>query len=64
MKIEDCIQDERRVIMDELYQVRGLLNTDVKMDEIDERLNEIVNEDEDIIKFTRKLEKLVKSSFS
>ena len=64
MKIADCIQDERRVIMDELLQVRGLLNTGAKMDEIDGRLTEIVNEDEDITKFTRKLEKLVKSSFS
>ena len=63
MKIADCIQDERRVIMDELWQVRGLLNTDAKMDEIDERLNDIVNDDEDITKFSRKLEKLVKSSF-
>ena len=63
MKIADCIQDEKRVIMDELWQVRGLLNTDAKMDEIDERLNDIVNDDEDITKFTRKLEKLVKSSF-
>ena len=63
-QIEQCIKDERVAILDELYQFRGLLNTRAKMDEIDERLNDMVNEDEDIDKFTKKLEKLIKSSFN
>ena len=63
-QIEQCIKYQRVAILDELYQFRGLLNTRAKMDEIDERLNDMVNEDEDIDKFTKKLEKLIKSSFN
>ena len=63
-QIEQCIKYERVAILDELYQFRGLLNTRAKMDEIDERLNDMVNEEEDIDKFSKKLEKLIKSSFN
>ena len=49
-------------LLDELYKVKGLLNTDVKMEQIHERLTDVVNEDENLTKFSKKLERLVKSS--
>jgi hypothetical protein len=62
-QIKDCIRDEAFVIVDELHKVKGLLNTDVKREQIHERLTDIVNEDENLTKFSKKLERLVKSSF-
>jgi hypothetical protein len=62
-KIKDCIEDEKFVIIDELYRVEGFLNTEIKTDEIDDRLNDVVNEDEDITKFNTKLKRVVKSVF-
>jgi hypothetical protein len=63
-QIEECIKDDRVVIIDELRQVRGLLHVDIKKDEIDERLNDIVYNDKDITKFVEKLDKLIKHSFN
>jgi hypothetical protein len=63
-QIEERIKDERVVIIDELRQVRGLLNVDIKKDEIDERLNDIINYDKDITKFVENLDKLIKNSFN
>lgn len=62
-QIKNCIRDEAFVIVDELYKVKGLLNTDVKREQIHERLTDVVNEDENLTKFSKKLERLVKSSF-
>lgn len=62
--IEECIQDETSAILHELRNVTGFLNTDVKIDEIDERLNDVVNDDEGITKLDNKLKKLVKSIFN
>jgi hypothetical protein len=62
-QVEECIKDERVVIKNELWQVRGLLNVDIKKDEIDERLNDIVSNDKDITKFVEKLDKLIKDFF-
>ena len=45
------------------YKVKGLLNTDVKRQQIHERLTDIVDEDENLTKFSKKLERLIKSSF-
>lgn len=62
-QIKDCIRDEAFVIVDELYKVKGLLNTNVKREQIHERLTDVVNEDENLTQFSKKLERLVKSSF-
>ena len=62
-QIKDCIRDEAFVIVDELYKVKGLLNTDVKMEQIHERLTDVVNEDENLTKFSKKLERLVNDHF-
>ena len=35
--------------------MKGFLNTEIKIEEIDERLNDVVNEDEDITKLNTKL---------
>jgi hypothetical protein len=63
-QVEECIKDEKVVIINELWQGRGLLNVDIKKDEIDERLNDIVSNDKDITKFVEKLDKLIKDSFN
>lgn len=62
-QIKYFIRDEAFVIVDELYQVRGLLNTDVKREQIHERLMKVVNENENLTKFSKKVARLVKSSF-
>ena len=59
--ISECIREEALVIIDELYKVKGLLNTDVKMDQIHDRLTDKVDEDENLTKFSKKLERLIKS---
>ena len=61
--IDDAIRDEKDVISDELSEVNGLLNTRVKKAQVHERLMDIVDEDEDITKFSEELERLIKSSF-
>jgi hypothetical protein len=62
-QIKDCIHDEELVISKELWKVKGLLNTKVKKLQIDERLTDIVYEDENLTKFSEELERLIKSSF-
>jgi hypothetical protein len=62
-QIKDCIHDEALVISKELWKVKGLLNTKVKKLQIDERLTDIVYEDENLTKFSEELERLIKSSF-
>ena len=62
-QIRDCTLDEVVAISGELRKVKGLLNTDVKREQIHERLTNVVNEDENLTKFSKKLERLVKSSF-
>ena len=63
-QIKDCILDENVAISVELHKVKGLLNTDVKKEQIHERLTEIVYEDENLTKFSKKLEQLIDSSFN
>jgi hypothetical protein len=63
-QIKHCILDEEVAICSELHKVKGLLNTQVKEEQIHERLTDIVNEDENLKKFSKKLERLVKSSFN
>ena len=62
-QIKDCIHDEAFVISKELYKIKGLLKTQVKQEQIHERLTDIVYEDENLTKFSEELEKLIKSSF-
>ena len=62
-QIESCIENEVETIKDDLYQVKGFLNTDVKIEEIDEQLNDIVNEDEYIQTLNKKIKRFVKSLF-
>lgn len=61
--IGNSIEDEITIIRSGLRRFRGLLNIDSKMEEIDERLTDIVNEDEDIANLAKKLKKVVKSYF-
>ncbi|HSF49793.1 MAG TPA: hypothetical protein VLA74_03455, partial [Nitrososphaeraceae archaeon] len=63
-QIRDCTRDEEITISVELYKVKGLLNTQIKEEQIHERLIEIVANDENIIKFSEKLEQLINSSFN
>jgi hypothetical protein len=62
-QIRDCILEETIDISSELYKVKGLLNTKVKRLQIHEQLKDIVDEDENLTEFSKKLERLVKSSF-
>ena len=62
-QIKDAIREEELVIFDELLRTKGLLKTQVKMLQIHERLTDIVDEDENLTKFSKKLERLIKSSF-
>ena len=62
-QIRDCTLDEEIDISRELHKVKGLLNTEVKKRQIHERLTEIVDDDENLTKFSKKLERLLKSSF-
>jgi hypothetical protein len=63
-QIKHCVLDEKVAISVELHKVKGLLNTQVKEEQIHERLTDKVNEDENLKKFSKKLERLVKSSFN
>ena len=47
-----------------MRRVKGFLNTQIKIEEIDERLNDVVNEDEDITKLNTKLKTVLKSVFN
>lgn len=61
--IENCIEVEAQTITDELYHVKGLLNTDAKEEEIHDRLSDIVNDDEDVEKLKNKVEELITSLY-
>ena len=58
-EITECIKDERKAILNEFQKVGGLLNIDVKAHQIHERLMELVDEDENIAKFSEKLEQFI-----
>jgi hypothetical protein len=62
-QIRECLLDETVKINGELYKVKGFLNTNVRKRQIHERLTDIVDEDENLTKFSEKLERLIKSSF-
>jgi hypothetical protein len=59
--IERCIEEETQTITDELSNVRGLLDTDAKIEGIHDILSDIVNEDDEVQKLTKKVEALIKS---
>jgi hypothetical protein len=61
--INESIKYEKRNILNGLYFVRGHLNIDEKMYEIDDRLNDKKNANDEIIKLDKKLKKVVKSTF-
>ena len=63
-QIRDCILDEEITISIELNKVEGFLNTQVKKEQIHERLTDIVDNDENIIKFSERLEQWIDSSFN
>ena len=62
-QIRDYLLDEIVSISAELHKVKGLLNTQTKRWWIHKRLTEMVDEDENITKFSKKLEQLIDSSF-
>jgi len=64
IQIKECIQDEVNDIYSDLREVRGLLNTDVKIEEIDTNLNELVNNDREIKNLSKQLENVIESSFN
>lgn len=53
--VSECISDEVNSICDELRDTDGLLNVDIKQDEIHERLCELIDEDESIRALNDKL---------
>ena len=61
--ISERMQDKIHAIKNELHIVRGLLDTEAKTDEIDDRLSDIINKDKHIANLTKKLKRAVRSVF-
>jgi len=63
-QIVNCTEDEIETIRKELKRVPGLLDVELKTDDINDRLNDLVNEDKDLSKVNKGLEKLIDRYFS
>ena len=58
-EIIEFTKDERKIILNELQKVEGLFNIDVKAYQIDERLREVVDNNENLTKLSEKLEQVM-----